>query len=140
MMNSYDRLSAVREQMRKAGIRAEDVEEEFIHSPGKGGQFVNKVATCVCLLHRPSGIRIKCHQERSQLRNRILARQILLSRIRERRRQVRRQRAQQKARARRQRRLRPAHIKEEMLQSKKRRAQKKGSRRKIDMRQIDPIC
>ena len=60
--------------MAALGIREEDLEEKFIRSSGKGGQHVNKTSTCVWLKHLPSGIEVKCMEERSQSINRFLAR------------------------------------------------------------------
>ncbi len=136
-MKKNNALAMIRQRMRQADIREEDIREDFIHSPGKGGQNVNKVATCVCLFHVPSGLRVKCHQERAQRLNRVLAREMLLERMLRRRRQIQRLKAARAARRRRQQRRRPARVKEAILKAKRYRAQKKDSRRKIHPRQID---
>jgi len=71
----------LRHKMAELGIREEDIDEKFLRSSGKGGQHVNKTSTCVYLKHRPSGIEVKCMQERSQSVNRFLARRELAERI-----------------------------------------------------------
>jgi peptide chain release factor 1 len=59
-----------------------DVEEVlFRKAAGHGGQNVNKTATAVRLLHRPSGIRVECCSERSQKQNREAARRLLAARV-----------------------------------------------------------
>src|SRR5512145_1802588 len=69
------------DRMEALGINEEDILERFIRSQGHGGQKVNKTSTCVYLKHIPTGIEVKCQQERSQSLNRFFARRILLNKI-----------------------------------------------------------
>jgi protein subunit release factor B len=73
----------LQKRMEALGVREEDIEESFVRSSGKGGQHVNKTSTCVQLLHRPTGIEVKCMKERSQSMNRFFARRELLDKIEE---------------------------------------------------------
>lgn len=80
---SPEKNAELRRRMEALGVREEDLEERFVRSSGRGGQHVNKSSTCVQLLHRPTGIEVKCMEGRSQSLNRFFARRLLLDRIAE---------------------------------------------------------
>src|SRR3954471_23265235 len=82
----HDRLS---QRMAELAVRESDIQESFVRSGGHGGQNVNKTSTCVMLLHRPTGIQVKCQTSRHQGLNRSLARKLLVEKIQT----IRRQRA-----------------------------------------------
>lgn len=78
---SPEKESALREKLDSLGIYERDIKESFIRSRGKGGQHVNKVATCVYLRHMPTGVEVKCGRTRSQGLNRYHARVLLIKKI-----------------------------------------------------------
>lgn len=78
---SEEKNKGLREKMESLHILEKDVTEKFIRSSGKGGQKVNKTATCVYLKHLPTGIEVKCMKDRSQSINRFLARRELVEKI-----------------------------------------------------------
>lgn len=82
---SAEKNKWLKERMEALGVREEDFRETFIRSSGKGGQHVNKTSSCVFLRHVPSGLEVKCMQDRSQSVNRFLARRELLDKLAEQR-------------------------------------------------------
>jgi protein subunit release factor B len=78
---SAEKLAQVERRMSALGVYESDLEETFVRSGGAGGQKVNKSSSCVMLVHRPTGLRVKCQTTRHQAMNRFLARRLLLDKI-----------------------------------------------------------
>jgi peptide chain release factor 1 len=58
-----------------------DIDTEFSRSSGAGGQNVNKVESAVRVIHRPTGIDVRCESDRTQLKNRIKAMEMLTAKL-----------------------------------------------------------
>jgi protein subunit release factor B len=121
------------QRMAALGVREADLEETFVRSGGHGGQNVNKTSTCVMLLHRPTGLQVKCQATRQQGLNRFIARRLLLDKVESLKRgYVAAQRAEIE-KIRRQKRRRSRRAKNRMLADKSHHADKKALRRPVGM-------
>ena len=131
---SSEKLAALNADLLRLGIREEDLDESFIRSGGNGGQNVNKVSTCVVIVHKPSGLMVRCQQERSQGMNRFLARRLLADKIAEKiHGEISKKRAESE-KLRRQKRKRSKRAKQKMLENKRFHGQKKAGRARVDSR------
>ncbi len=128
---SSEKESQLAQRMSALGVSETDIEESFVRSGGHGGQNVNKTSTCVMLLHRPTGLQVKCQETRQQGLNRFFARRLLLDKIEERQKGfVAAQRAEIE-KIRRQKRKRSRRAKQRMLADKAHHAGKKAARRSV---------
>ena len=126
-----DKETQLAQRMSALGVREADIEESFVRSGGHGGQNVNKTATCVMLLHRPTGLQVKCQATRQQGLNRFIARRLLLDKIEGQKQGFVSARREEMEKIRRQKRRRSRRAKQRMLADKAHHSDKKAVRRAI---------
>jgi len=128
---SPDKQAQLPQRMAALNVCEADIVESFVRSGGHGGQNVNKTSTCVMLLHRPTGVQVKCQTTRQQGLNRLLARRLLLDKIEAAKNGfVAAQRAELE-KIRRQKRQRSRRAKAKMLANKSHQSAKKAARRVV---------
>lgn len=128
---SPEKVKLLKIKMQKLAIKESQIKEHFIHSSGHGGQKVNKTSSCVYLKHLPSGIQVKCSQERSQALNRFIARRTLVEKIENQLLKKKSQKQKRIEKIRRQKRKRTKRAKEKMLKQKRITSEKKNLRKSV---------
>lgn len=131
-MISPETIGKIKALMAEASVREEDLEESFILGGGPGGQKTNKTSSVVRLAHGPSGIAVRCGENRSRETNRWLARRLLAEEMLERERGRMSAVRSAREKVRRQKRRRNRRQKQKMLEEKHARSQVKALRRKVD--------
>ena len=127
----------LQERLARLSVRETDLEEQFVRGSGKGGQKINKTSSCVILHHHPSGIIVKCQQERSQAMNRYFARRELCDRLEDKNKLIKSEREQQREKIRRQKRRRSRRQQSRILADKSCQGNKKMARRAVSLHTDD---
>ena len=131
-MMTPETIAKIKSLMAEASVFEEDLDESFILGGGPGGQKTNKTSSVVRLFHAPSGIQVRCGENRSREINRWLARRALAEKILERE-QGRKSAAQQeREKKRRQKRRRSRRQKQRMLDAKHAHAEIKANRKPVE--------
>jgi len=130
---SAEKEDQLAQRMSALAVSEADIEETFVRSGGHGGQNVNKSSTCVMLLHRPSGLQVKCQTTRQQGLNRFIARRLLLDKIERLKTGALAAERARIERIRRQKRRRSRRARERMLANKAHHSEKKRERKTVTL-------
>ncbi len=133
-----EKLNELIKRMQQLGIKDEDIVEKFILGSGKGGQKVNKTASCVYLKHLPTGIEVKCQLQRSRELNRFFARRLLCEKLEEKYQNIKTEKQQEIEKIRRQKKRRSRKQKQKILEEKKRHSEKKQLRHPPQIETTEP--
>jgi len=128
---SRQRLKELDQRLAELGVAADDLVERFTRASGPGGQHVNKTSTAVQLRHTPSGLEVRAESERSQLRNRVAAREQLIERIEQAREEAEAAKKAARERRRRQNRRPSAAARKRNVESKRKRSSVKRKRGRV---------
>ena len=130
-MQSGTRQTLDRTDVLTTPLQEADLDETFSLASGPGGQNVNKVATRVTLVHRPTGLSVTVQDTRSQAENRRLARERLAALLAARAEKRRRAAVDAREKKRRRNRPRPAAVKRALREGKRKRAEVKRRRGRV---------
>ncbi len=130
-MITQEKWEKLHERMELLKISEADLSERFIRASGSGGQKVNKTSSCVHLIHKSSGLEIKCKQSRLQGSNRYFARRDLCDKLEGKILGIKSKKQQEREKIRRQKRRRSRRAKNKMLDEKNKQSQKKALRRPV---------
>ena len=131
-MISPETIDKIKALMAEASVFEDDLDESFILGGGPGGQKTNKTSNVVRLSHEPSGVQVRCGENRSRETNRWLARRMLAEIVLEREHKRKSAARQAAEKVRRQKRRRSRRQKQKMLDEKHARSQIKINRRKVE--------
>ena len=121
MAVSKEKKEALSSRMEELGINEHDLIEKFILGSGKGGQKVNKTASCVYLKHTPTRLEVKCQKDRSRDLNRFLARRELCDKIASSLKDKKTKKLREQHKIKRQKKRRSRKLKQKILEEKKKR-------------------
>lgn len=127
---STEKEAQLLRRMATLGVAESDLQEWFIRGGGPGGQKTNKTSSTVCLRHKPTGLEVRCAQERSQSLNRFLARRDLCDKIAAKIHGEKSKKEQEREKIRRQKRRRSRRQTAIMVDAKKKHGAKKALRQK----------
>ena len=130
---SPEKETQLSQRMAALRVSEADLDESFVRSGGHGGQNVNKTSTCVLLVHRPTGVQVKCQETRQQGLNRFIARRLLLDKLEALQQAKLGAERDRREKLRRQKRPRSKGAKRRMLADKSRHADKKAGRRSVGL-------
>ena len=131
-MISPETIVRIKALMEEASVFEEDLDESFVLGGGPGGQKTNKTSNVVRLFHPPSGLQVRCGENRSREINRWLARRTLAERILAREKGRKTAEQQEREKKRRQKRRRSRRQKQKMLEAKHQRSEIKALRKKVE--------
>lgn len=121
----------IAERLAAVGARPEDIEERFVRGTGPGGQKINKTSSTVWLRHGPTGLEVRCQQERSQAANRAQAWEELCAKLEARAREAKTAVVDARETERRRNRQKSRGQKARMIEAKKHRAKHKAKRGRV---------
>ncbi len=133
IMITLTKQQQLRARMQLLGIREADLQEKFIIGSGRGGQKLQKTASCVYLHHVPSGLEVKCQRTRSREDNRYHARKLLCDKLDRLLHHEQSEQQQIREKIRRQKRKRSRRAQAKVLANKAKRSQTKELRKSPDI-------